>query len=163
MWFRVGKTARWNERSPGKEDDVKEAALDLTPRDNEEVSVFQVHSEEEGLRVAAVFALTQRDEPDYIDMVLLPESITDGDEIVPHPTRDDGLPAYLSDRHYELPGLDNEAVRQSLAARALETQQVKAKRIRKAEIKELAKSGLLELDGVRDAVKPGWKDYLDKE
>jgi hypothetical protein len=79
LLVRIGRRARWQERSAGVEADVREAAKDLTLRDGETgLSVYRVSNREEARDVALGWALEKRDRDDHVDYLLVNEvSVTE--------------------------------------------------------------------------------------
>ena len=76
--------------------------------------------------------------------------------------RSEELPAYLSDRHYEIRGLEDPDVQRVVAEAALNLGNVDAQRLPKGTLKEMALNGVLEEEGVKAAISTKWKEYLDK-
>lgn len=146
MWLRIGKRSRWKGAA------VNEAAKDLTPRDGEDLSVFRVIDEAEAKKVATAFAMVNHKKPDTIDIVLLPESAFSTHNVIPRAEKQDSLPDYLSDRHYEVAGLNNTALRTAVARSALDSG-AKSERLKKATLIMTAE----QLDQeVREQAQPGW-------
>ncbi|MCG8425062.1 MAG: hypothetical protein MJE77_44845 [Proteobacteria bacterium] len=162
MWLRIGKRGRWKERSAQSPDDVAEASKDLAPREHEDLSVYKVDSLDEATRVATAHALTQKPGPANIDAVVLPDQALTTAGLEPIPVPMEELPAYLSDRHYEIRGLEDPDVQRVVAEAALNLGNVDAQRLPKGTLKEMALNGVLEEEGVKAAISTKWKEYLDK-
>lgn len=162
MWLRVGKRGRWRSRNAGDQDAVSQAALDLKPRDNERLSVYQVHNTLQARRVAAAFAITQHYKPDHIEIILIPSQVLVTARLVPVLTPLSQLPAYLRDKHHEIPSLDSLDKREDVARRALRNKGLVVERITKQNIRSLAiQRRVLKEPGIESAVRPGWLAYLN--
>jgi hypothetical protein len=99
--------------------------------------------------VAAAHAITQRDGEDNIDYIVLPEDAFALS--APRPSPDDSLPKYLSDRHYEVPGLHEPERLSAVCAAAVEATnqgRVVVARLRPKETKAEFVAGLRDEPGI---------------
>lgn len=137
MLVRIGKRGRWKHRSANSESDIAQAALDLTPREGEELSVYKVDSLIEADKVGAIFATTQRNKqpPDPIDIIVLPEEFFSCLDVKYASSEE--LPLFLNERHYEVQGIQDVQKRKMVAKSLLNSQKVTAKRLTKKEILKL--------------------------
>jgi len=162
MLLRIGKRSRWKNKDAQNDDDVEGAAKDLSPREDEDVSMYRVESVDEALRVAAAHAFTYWAKPDNIDAIVLPEEAVVDAGLRPVHVPGKGLPTYLSDRHYEIPGFDDANMRLRVARNALGSGGVSATRIPKKQLWQLASDGVRMEPGVEEATSVRWKEFFDK-
>lgn len=138
-WVRFGRQARWHGKSPEIAEHVKDAATDLfnAARREEGTSLYVAATLDEARAIAVVYALTHRD-PGTIDYVLIPDAVFS--DSPPSLRSDDKLVPYLSQRHHEVPGIDQ--ARAEVLARAALQAGAQAVRLREREIQAAAQSWL---------------------
>lgn len=163
MWLRIGKRGRWLNGDPEDPDTVSKAALDLVPRDDEQLSIYKAANKRQAYRIASAYALTQRSRPDNIDIVIFPSRLFRSGSIIPVFVLCPELPEYLRCKHYEAPCLDKELKRVGLARRALRTTSgLIVDRLYKTDVKEYAiNRRVISESGVREAISPRWWIYLN--
>ena len=137
-YLRIATRNRWTaDRTADEPDDVDQAVVDIELRPTERgLSVFRVEGEDESHEVAVRFVLNCRDDGHPVDYLVFPAELAGrlGLTIV-HAPRED-LQPWLSERHYEVLGLNEELTR-SLAAMILSDSRRRVQRIPKADLPAL--------------------------
>jgi len=138
MWlWRNARRARWeHDRDPENPEHVGEAAKDVSLRNERGelgLSVFRVETTAEAQRVAILYASTLLDRPGKLDYMMAPSQCFENLELVVSHRPVEGLYPYLSERHYEVMGLD-ESVSLALARELLASPERVVVRIRESEL-----------------------------
>jgi hypothetical protein len=116
MWFwRKCNLARWDfDRNANDPDQIELASQNLRLRTDEgALSLFQVLDLSEAQRVAIMYVFTVNgyDRPDKIDFLLVPPYCLEDMALTPRHAPDNTLHPFLSQRHYEVSGIDEERSR----------------------------------------------------
>ncbi len=121
------------------------------------MSVFQVADRDEARTVAIlyVFTVLGLERPDNIDYLLIPNECLIGMGLVPQPVPDQRLHVFLSERHYEIGGLD-EQLSDELARQVLISPRRQARRISKAELAQQLKDLLMSDADLPRLLKGDW-------
>ena len=159
LLFRCGRKDRWAR--------PEEAQNDLRPRERPDLesgyeclSVYSAENRADAERVAAVYAITHL-EPNTVGVILLDRQKVKDFGLDPIHIPSDTIPEYLSKRHIEIAGLEDDEMRLGLATWLLDS--TTAFNLRKTAIAELCiNHGIRDEAGVAPAVKPSWTDYVTK-
>lgn len=101
LFLRIAKAQRWQSDESANLPTVESAIRDLKLRPEENgLSLYRLHKEDEADQLACVYSLTLRDNPAHFEYVLFPAEVLSGYSVNPVPLPEH--PQFLSQRHYEI-------------------------------------------------------------
>ncbi|MFO0605568.1 MAG: hypothetical protein U0324_20470 [Polyangiales bacterium] len=134
MLLRIGTQGRWLGRRAESDEDVAQAARDLTLREGEGgLSVYRVGGLEEARALALSWALEKRDRDDNADYIVFDEGLVAETHTLEARPDEDAVDAGLRERHHELVEQTAGAAK-LLASKLLAGSDRRVERVPKAEV-----------------------------